>query len=162
MFHVIFVCRNRSLRCCWSCSSFHFSRGNYFTEVGVCPSVAVLFFATYIYVYKNVYLPAMWDTWVRSLGWEDPLEKGRATHSSILAQRIPWTDGAMVSCTGLMGYNPWDCRVGHDWETFTFIFLNLVHFMCFLNVLDWHCTICPFAAFQSVMFVTHQCWYTYI
>ena len=29
-------------------------------------------------------LPAMWDTWVRSLGWEDPLEKGRATHSSIL------------------------------------------------------------------------------
>ena len=30
-------------------------------------------------------LPAMWETWVRSLGWEDPLEKGRATHSSILA-----------------------------------------------------------------------------
>ena len=29
--------------------------------------------------------PAMWDTWVRSLGWEDPLEKGKATHSSILA-----------------------------------------------------------------------------
>ena len=36
-------------------------------------------------------LPAMWDTWVRSLGWEDPLEKGKATHSSILAWRIPWT-----------------------------------------------------------------------
>ena len=36
-------------------------------------------------------LPAMWDTWVRSLGWEDPLEKGKATHSSILAYRIPWT-----------------------------------------------------------------------
>jgi len=30
-------------------------------------------------------------TWVRSLGWEDPLEKGKATHSSILAWRIPWT-----------------------------------------------------------------------
>ena len=30
-------------------------------------------------------LPAMWETWVRSLGWEDPLEKGKATHSSILA-----------------------------------------------------------------------------
>ena len=29
-------------------------------------------------------LPAMWETWVRSLGWEDPLEKGKATHSSIL------------------------------------------------------------------------------
>ena len=36
-------------------------------------------------------LPAMWETWVRSLGWEDPLEKGMATHSSILAWRIPWT-----------------------------------------------------------------------
>ena len=32
-----------------------------------------------------------WETWVRSLGWEDPLEKGKATHSSILAWRIPWT-----------------------------------------------------------------------
>jgi len=37
---------------------------------------------------------AMWETWVRSLGWEDPLEKGMATHSSILAWRIPWTEGA--------------------------------------------------------------------
>ena len=35
--------------------------------------------------------PAMWETWVRSLGWEDPLEKEMATHSSILAWRIPWT-----------------------------------------------------------------------
>jgi len=35
--------------------------------------------------------PAMWETWVRSLGWEDLLEKGKATHSSILAWRIPWT-----------------------------------------------------------------------
>ena len=35
-------------------------------------------------------LPAMQETWVRSLGWEDPLEKGKATHSSILAWRIPW------------------------------------------------------------------------
>ena len=33
--------------------------------------------------------PAMWETWVRSLGWEDPLEKGRATHSNILDWRIP-------------------------------------------------------------------------
>ena len=35
--------------------------------------------------------PAMQETWVRSLGWEDPLEKGKFTHSSILAWRIPWT-----------------------------------------------------------------------
>ena len=40
-------------------------------------------------VVKN--LPAMWETWIRSLGWENPLEKGTATHSSILAWRIPWT-----------------------------------------------------------------------
>ena len=36
-------------------------------------------------------LPAMQETWVRSLGWEDPLEKGKATHSSIVVWRIPWT-----------------------------------------------------------------------
>ena len=36
--------------------------------------------------------PAIWETWVLSLGWEDPLEKGTTTHSSILAWRIPWTE----------------------------------------------------------------------
>jgi len=36
-------------------------------------------------------LPAIWETWVQFLGWEDPLKKGKATHSSILALRIPWT-----------------------------------------------------------------------
>ena len=36
-------------------------------------------------------LPAIRETWVQSLGWEDPLEKGKATHSRILAWRIPWT-----------------------------------------------------------------------
>ena len=36
-------------------------------------------------------LPVMWETWVLSLGWEDPLEKGTATHFSILSWRIPWT-----------------------------------------------------------------------
>ena len=36
--------------------------------------------------------PAMWETWVQSLGWKDPLEKEMATHSSILAWRIPWTE----------------------------------------------------------------------
>ena len=35
--------------------------------------------------------PAVLKTWLRSLGWEDPLEKGKATHSSILAWKIPWT-----------------------------------------------------------------------
>ena len=52
--------------------------------------------------------PAMWETWVRSLGWEDPLEKGTATHSSILAWRIPRTEesGGLQS----MGSQ----RVGHN------------------------------------------------
>ena len=46
------------------------------------------FLATQLLV-KNP--PALWETWIRSLGWEDPLEKGKVTHSSILAWRIPWT-----------------------------------------------------------------------
>ena len=37
-------------------------------------------------------LPAAWETWVRSLGWEDPLEKGMATHPSILVWEITWTE----------------------------------------------------------------------
>ena len=36
--------------------------------------------------------PAVWETWVQSLGWEDPMEKGKTTHSSILAWRIPWRE----------------------------------------------------------------------
>ena len=36
-------------------------------------------------------LPAMWETWVRSLGWEDPLEKGKAVYSRILDYSTPWT-----------------------------------------------------------------------
>ena len=41
--------------------------------------------------------PAMWETWFRSLSWEDPLEKGKDIHSSILAWRIPWTVQSMGS-----------------------------------------------------------------
>ena len=41
-------------------------------------------------IVKN--LPAMWEAWVQFLGQEDPLEKGMATHSSIPAWRIPWTE----------------------------------------------------------------------
>ena len=45
-------------------------------------------------------LPAMWETRVRSLGREDPLEKEMATHSSILACRIPWTEPGRLQSTG--------------------------------------------------------------
>ena len=51
-------------------------------------------------------LPAMWETWVQSLGWEDSLEKGKATHSNILVQRIPWTvHGVAKSRTGLSNFH---------------------------------------------------------
>ena len=54
----------------------------FFFNTSICFIVAQL-------VKKN--LPAMRETWVQSLGWQDPLEKGKATQSSILAWRIPWT-----------------------------------------------------------------------
>ena len=49
--------------------------------------------------------PAMQETWVQSLGWEDPLEKGKATHSSILAWRIPWMYGVVKSRTQLSNFH---------------------------------------------------------
>ena len=52
-------------------------------------------------------LPVMQETQVQSLGWEDPLEKGLATHSSTLAWRIPWTEESL-------GYSLLGRRVGHD------------------------------------------------
>ena len=54
------------------------------------------------------HLPAMQETWVRSLGQEDPLEKEMATHSSIFAWRIPWTEepGMLQSMDSQ--------RIGHD------------------------------------------------
>jgi len=56
-------------------------------------------------------LPAMWKTWILSLGWKNPQEKGKDTHSSILAWRIPWTvDGVAKSWTLLSDFHfhfPW-------------------------------------------------------
>ena len=57
--------------------------------------------------------PAMRETWIRSLGWEDHLEKEIATHSSILAWRIPWTK--VPGGLQFMGLQ----RVRHNWATFT-------------------------------------------
>ena len=82
-------------------------------------------------------LPAMQGTCVRSLGWEDPLEKGKATHSSILAWRIPWT----VESMGLQ-------RVRDDWVTFTFVFnaalVTIIKILkqpkCLL-IDEWRCSI---------------------
>ena len=63
-------------------------------------------------------LPAMWETLVRSLCWEDPLEKEMATHSSTVAWKIPWTkEPGRLQSMGLQ-------RVGHNWVTsLSFFFL---------------------------------------
>ena len=51
--------------------------------------------------------PAMWETWVQSLGWEEPLKEGMATHSCILAWTIPAVEPGRLQSTGLQ-------RVRHD------------------------------------------------
>ena len=69
-------------------------------------------------------LPAMWETWVRSLGREDPLEEGMATYSSILAWRIPWMEelGGLQSTgrkesdtTERLHFHFGDNNHGRDW-----------------------------------------------
>ena len=69
-------------------------------------------------------LPATWETWVQSLGWEDPLEKGTATHSSKFAWRIPCTEepGGLQS----MGSQ----RVRHSLATNTHIYVNASFSIC--------------------------------
>ena len=61
-------------------------------------------------------LPPMQEISVRSLDWEDALEKEKATHSSVLAWSIPWTQEP-----GRLHGSPWGCRVRHDWR------LNQIH-----------------------------------
>ena len=65
-------------------------------------------------------LPAMQETWFRSLGQEDPLEKGMATHSSILAWRIPWTEE-------LGDYSPWGCKELDTTEQLPLFFFLIFH-----------------------------------
>ena len=74
-------------------------------------STAVCYTWASLVAQRVKHLPAVQETRVRSLGWEDLLEKEMATHSSILAWRIPWTEepGGLQS----MGWQ----RVGHNWAT---------------------------------------------
>ena len=85
----------------WACLAFH-KRATYTQTTSTFDTVTqstglILFYpppyscgaSLMAQVVKNP--PAMQETWVQSLSWEDPLEKGKATHSSILAWRIPWT-----------------------------------------------------------------------
>ena len=88
--------------------------------------IIIFFFIEILVIYQEVpcvaqrlkHLPAMQETWVRSLGQEDPLEKEMATHSNILAWRIPWTEepGGLQS----LGSQ----RVGHDGATSLSFFLS--------------------------------------
>ena len=72
------------------------------------------------------HLPTTWETWVRSLGWEDPLEKEMATHSSTLAWKIPWTEEpGRLQPTGSQ-------RVGHAERlhfTFTYQYITVLSFV---------------------------------
>ena len=84
-------------------------------------------------------LPAMHETWVRSLGWEDPLKKEMATHSSILARRIPWTEEPVkLQSTGSQ-------RVRHDWVAshthpfFCLLYSVIVSFQCIFFFLFQYC-----------------------
>ena len=77
---------------------------------------SLFWFTTAFFVAQRLKcLPGMQETWVWSLGWEDPLEKEMATHSSALAWRIPWREepGRLQS----MGLQ----RVGHDWVTLLYL-----------------------------------------
>ena len=73
------------------------------------------------------HLPTMWETWVRSLGWEDPLEKEMATHSSILARKIPWTeDPHRLHSMGSQ-------TVGQDWAT-SLIPSRFIHVKAYIKI----------------------------
>ena len=76
-------------------------------------------------------LPAMGETWVRSLGWEDPLEKEMATHSSILTWRIPWMEepGGLQSTRFQ--------RVGHDWVASLSLCWDRFFFLLLLLLAAW-------------------------
>ena len=63
----------------------------------------------------------MWEIWVQSLGWEDPLEKEMATHSSTLAWKIPWMEE-------LVAYGPWDREESDTTERLHFLFWSIISY----------------------------------
>ena len=97
--------------------SYHFFLQQTFLTPGIEPESLLLEASLITQLVEN--LPAMQETWVWSLCWEDSLEKGKATHSRVLPWRIPWTMQSMGSQ-----------RVGHDWAIFTSLH--------FTSLLHWH------------------------
>ena len=82
------------------------------------------------------HLPAMWEGWVQFLGQEDPLEKGMATHVSILAWRIPWTGVWQPTVYGIP-------RVRHDLALSFFSLLQNTGSRCSRSVIVAHGVRCP-------------------
>ena len=105
--------------------------------------------------WKEKNLPAMQKTLVQSLGWEDPLEEGMATHSSILAWRIPWTEepGGLQS----MGSQ----RVGHSWATFSLrnYHLSIHNTISALTAIYWMSMKCINSVYVCVK-VAQSCLYS--
>ena len=110
------------------CIFFAFSTGFFFSNLFV--DFYIVRASLVAQLVKN--MPAMWKTWVWFLGWEDPLEKGKATHSSILAWRthssilawrIPWT-------------SPWGCKESDTTERLLLFFHYIVSKLAFYHVLQ--------------------------
>ena len=102
-------------------------------------------------------LPAMRETWVRSLGWEDPLEKGTASHSN-----------SVLACIEFHGlYSPWSRRESDttEWFTFTFIILypwNNDHlssrYMILVNLIRIKPSFCPTTGKENLSHSVFLCW----
>ena len=112
-------------------------------------------------VVKN--LPAMQETQVWSLGWEDPQEEGMATHSSILAWRVPWTEepGGLQSIQ-------WQ-RVGHDWSDWacTHIFSIFTSYMWAWKDVSVsfrvQCYVCPWLTLFCIAQIFFNCyWFLFL
>ena len=73
------------------------------------------FYTAFLVAQRVKRLPTMWETRVRSLGWEDPLEKEMATHSSTCAWKITWL-------RSLVGFSPWGCKESDMTEQLHFYF----------------------------------------
>ena len=103
-FHILAIIHNAAMNIMMHVS-FLISIWGFFFFLVICPAVklvghmVVIWASLVAQVVKNP--PAMWETWVQSLGWEDPLEEGMATHSSVLGWRIPWPEEPG-------GCSPWD------------------------------------------------------
>ena len=110
-------------------------------QMSFCGLIVPFFFSTEYYPvgvpwWLSSNLPVLQETWVQSLGWEDPLEKGMATHSSTLVWRTPWTEEpGRIQSTGSQ-------RVRHDWSGWAH--LHKHYSIAWIDQL-----ICPFAHWKT-------------